>query len=145
MDANNDIRLSETALRIYVYLLSKSGPVGPRQIFREMNLSSPSIAYYHLERLRQQGLLKKTPEGYIITQRINIDGYIYIGKRVVPRLIIYSMFLLGLLIIEIFVLYARIKAGTDVNIDFIVLIIVSALSSLLMLAEGIMMYLKVYR
>ncbi len=145
MERDNDIRLSETALRIYVYLLGKKRPVGPRQIFKDMNLSSPSVAYYHLERLRQQGLLKKTTDGYVITQKINIEGFIYIGKKVIPRLMIYSMFLLGLFIIEILVLYYRIKAGANINIDFIVLIIITSLSSLLMLVEGILMYLKVYK
>ena len=38
-------------------------PVGAREVQRDLGLSSPSVAWHHLEKLRELGLLRKNARG----------------------------------------------------------------------------------
>ncbi len=100
---NNDgvHQLQATTLRIYLYLLDQNRPQGPREITRALNLSSPSIAYYHLRKLEELGLVKKTSEGYIALPGAKIEGYITLGKRILPKLKFYALLYTGILIVEL--------------------------------------------
>ncbi len=94
-------QLQATTLRIYLYLLDQNRPQGPREITRALNLSSPSIAYYHLRKLEELGLVKKTSEGYIALPGAKIEGYITLGKRILPKLKFYALIYTGILIVEL--------------------------------------------
>jgi len=41
-----------TTLNVYSYVVKKGKPVGPREVMRGTNLSSPSVAYWHLQKLK---------------------------------------------------------------------------------------------
>ncbi len=97
----NAHQLQATTLRIYLYLLDQNRPQGPREITRALNLSSPSIAYYHLRKLEELGLVKKTSEGYIALPGAKIEGYITLGKRILPKLKFYALIYTGILIVEL--------------------------------------------
>jgi len=144
--SRNDIdkELSKTSLRIYMYLLSRNEPIGPRQIMRELGLSSPSLAYYHLKRLEELGLVKRNNNGYIAVPGLKIEGYIFIGRKLIPRLILYSFIYLGLLIVEIAGLILNLLRGITPTIELIILIIFTGMTFLLLLVEGIRSY-KVVR
>ena len=43
--------LKGKTLQVYVYMLKKKEPVGIREIQRDLNFSSPSVANYHIEKL----------------------------------------------------------------------------------------------
>jgi Fe2+ or Zn2+ uptake regulation protein len=51
--------LDGIALRIYVALANADKPLGPREITRLVNLSSPSVAYRNLQKLEELGLIEK--------------------------------------------------------------------------------------
>jgi predicted DNA-binding transcriptional regulator len=51
--------LKGTSLDIYRLLLKTGKPLGIREVQRALNLSSPSVAQYHLVKLEQAGLLKR--------------------------------------------------------------------------------------
>ncbi len=51
--------LKGTTLEIYRYLLKKGKPQGTREVQRALNLSSPSLAVYHLAKLEDAGLIKR--------------------------------------------------------------------------------------
>ncbi len=60
LNANNEMEL-EYALRgkawkVYWFLLKNGNPVSVREVQRSLRFSSPSIAYHHLEQLRELGL-----------------------------------------------------------------------------------------
>ncbi len=137
---SRDRELSKTSLKIYMYLLARNEPVGPREIARELGLSSPSLAYYHLKRLEELGLIRREDRGYIALPGLRMEGYIAIGRRLVPRLILYSFIYLGLLLVEIAGLILNIIRNILPTIELIVLIIFTAITFLLLLVEGIRSY-----
>ncbi len=47
-----------TTLNVYSYVVKQGKPVGPREVMRGANLSSPSVTYWHLQ-LENTGLLEK--------------------------------------------------------------------------------------
>ncbi len=96
-----DEELTGTTLRVYAYLISKAVPVGPREVAKELGLSSPSLAYYHLKKLEELGLAKKTPEGYVGVPGGRVRGFIFIGRKLVPRLAFYVALFVGLLAFEV--------------------------------------------
>ncbi|AEB94362.1 winged helix-turn-helix domain-containing protein [Metallosphaera cuprina] len=71
--------LTGTRRKIYYYLMKQRGPVPLRRIQRELDLSSPSLALYHLKKLEENGLVKETEEGYIVA-KIVLEDYIRVKK-----------------------------------------------------------------
>ncbi len=131
--------LEGTALKVYAYLL-RSGPAGPREVARALNLSSPSLAYYHLKRLEESGLVSKLPDGrYTVAGPASVEGYVVIGKWLVPRLLAYSAFFAGLLAIEMLTAVLRLRNGEEVSADLITLILVTGLAAALFALEGALM------
>jgi hypothetical protein len=98
----NTEELEGTTLNVYAYLVKEGNPVGPREVMRAANLSSPSVAYWHLQKLEALGLLDKNKYGeYVVKERISVSGHLWIGRNLVPRLIFYSFFFMGILGVEI--------------------------------------------
>jgi hypothetical protein len=91
-------------LNVYVYIAKKRTPQGPRDVMRGMNLSSPSVAYRHLQKLENAGLAKKNEYGeYTVTKKISIGGFHWVGRTLLPRTMFYFFTFLGLLIAEVVV------------------------------------------
>lgn len=81
-----------TTLNVYSYVVKQGKPVGPREVMRGANLSSPSVTYWHLQ-LENTGLLEKNGAGeYVVKEKTNISGHIWIGRNLVPRLMCHSLF-----------------------------------------------------
>jgi hypothetical protein len=98
----NSEELEGTTLNVYAYLVKEGNPVGPREVMRATNLSSPSVAYWHLQKLEALGLLDKNKNGeYVVKEKIGVSGHLWIGRNLVPRLIFYSFFFMGILGVEI--------------------------------------------
>ncbi len=82
-------------LDVYYYLASIMKPVGVREVQRHFGYSSPSVAAYHLNRLLEASLVKKTPAGeYFIEgrpERIGVlKDHIMIAGKLIPRIILYG-------------------------------------------------------
>ncbi|QKQ99604.1 winged helix-turn-helix transcriptional regulator [Metallosphaera tengchongensis] len=92
--------LTGTRRKIYYYLMKQNGPVPLRRIQRELDLSSPSLVLYHLKKLEENGLVKETTEGYVVTKVILAD-YIKVFNVLVPR----SAFLVSFLIASLALLW----------------------------------------
>ena len=100
-----DEELEGITLSVYLYVVKKGKPVGPRDTMKGAHLSSPSVAYRHLEKLEDLGLLKKNEHGeYIIRRKASVGGYIWIGRRLLPKMLVYSTVFMGILIVELAVL-----------------------------------------
>ena len=56
--------LKGTTLEVYRFLLKSSKPVGTRELQRALDLSSSSVATYHLSKLEDAGLLKGKQAGF---------------------------------------------------------------------------------
>ncbi len=127
----NENRLEKNQLKIYAYLVERNGPASVREIASATGLA-PSSVHYHLKRMIEAGLVKRTPEGYIPAKIIGIEGYVVIGRKILPRIMIYGFFFLGLFIGELLVSIIR-----GFNIDRLTTIIISGASSALFFLEGL--------
>jgi hypothetical protein len=82
------------ALKVYLYLL-KNGPSQLRDIQRGTELSSPSLASYHLSKLIDSGFVKQDKYGMYLADKENsqkvLEGYQKIGKSMVPQLFFFSL------------------------------------------------------
>jgi hypothetical protein len=143
---NADEELEGTTLKVYVYLIGKGKPQGPRDVMRDLDLSSPSIAYRHLQKLENLGLIQKDNYGqYAVAEKINIKGHLWVGRNLVPRLIFYSFFFTGILTAEIIIIAVELSAAETPRFDFIFLTITTAVAMVIFLLEGMKLFLKVKR
>jgi len=134
---NGDQELDGNTLRIYVALANADKPIGPREITRIVHLSSPSVAYRNLQKLEELGLIEKDAfGGYTVKQRQRVKGHFWVGGRLFPRPLFYAFFFIGILSIEVIIVTMRLINGEPFPYDFILLIVVTATSTVLFLLEG---------
>ena len=128
-----------TTLNVYAYVVKKGEPVGPREVMRGTNLSSPSVAYWHLQKLENAGLIDKNGTGeYIVKEKTSISGHIWIGGNLVPRLMCYSLFFLGILVIEAVIISVQfISIGQIPNLALLYLLVTNAIAFSLFFIEGL--------
>jgi len=85
-------------LKVYRFILKNSKPVGIREIQRALNLSSPTLALYHINKLEEAGLVKKYLNGYV-ADRVLLENFIRLKRALIPRYFFYTVFLMAALII----------------------------------------------
>ena len=95
--------LKGTTLRVYWALLRKGATgAGPRELMRELGLSSPSVAVYHLEKLRGLGLAEKTESGnYSVREEVKVEvfsEYVRFVGLMLPRYLFYSVLFTTMLV-----------------------------------------------
>lgn len=89
--------LKGTTLLVYWEML-KTGRehAGVREVQRSLGMSSPSVALYHLEKLRGMGLLTKDRWGkYTVAKRVKVgvlQFFTNIGRFSLPRFLFYAVF-----------------------------------------------------
>lgn len=98
-EESSDI-LKGTTLKVYLFLLRRREPAGVREVQRALNLSSPSIAFYHLSKLEDAGLVKGERGEYRVN-RVVLESSVKIGRLLIPRYLFYSTFAFIVLIIEL--------------------------------------------
>jgi hypothetical protein len=102
--ASNE-ELEDITLSVYLYVVRKGKPVGPRDVMKGAHLSSPSVAYRHLQKLEDAGYLQKNKYGeYITKDKARVRGYVWIGRRMMPKMLVYSLIFMSILIVELVVL-----------------------------------------
>ena len=86
--------ISGNTLTVYFYLLRKKQTCGVREIQRALGFSSPSSAYYHLEKLAHNNILTKDSYG---NYKINgdakvrlIDRFFVFHGLIFPKQVIYA-------------------------------------------------------
>lgn len=93
-------KLKGTTLDVYRFLLKSNKPVGAREIQRNLNLSSPSLAVYHLSKLEEIDLIKKINGEYTITKNL-LEDCVKISRFLIPRFLFYSIFAVLALAVEL--------------------------------------------
>jgi hypothetical protein len=140
---NSDEKLEGTTLKVYLYVVKENEPVGPRDVMKRVNLSSPSVAYRHLQKLENLGLLKKNTYGqYIVKEKAGIKGHLWIGRSLVPRLLFYFFFFIGILSVEITIIAIRFYVKEPLQTEFLFLTFITATAMTLFLFEGIILHLR---
>ena len=131
--------LQGRTLKVYLYVVKERNPVGPRDVMRGVNLSSPSVAYRHLQKLETMGLLGKDDNGnYIAKEKTAIRDYVWLGRRLIPNAIVYSLVFLFILFWELVVFILNFSVETNqFKIFFYLLMAITIASSVLFLLEGL--------
>jgi hypothetical protein len=90
-----DRHLKGNTLKVYWYLLrTPRGSAGIREIQRALHFSSPTLAQYHLEKLRELGLAKKESTEYVAIGEANVGvlkPFLRFGTVFVPRFVLYAV------------------------------------------------------
>jgi hypothetical protein len=136
--------LEGNTLSVYAFIVRADGPVGVRDVTRGVELSSTSVAYHHLQKLETLNLIEKDKYGqYSLKSKASIEGYLWVGKNLVPRLMLYAFFFVGAFIAEInIMLLSLIMDSLIIEIRFIFLTGITLVSMLLFLKEGLGLYRK---
>jgi hypothetical protein len=99
------ISVTGTTRRVYLYILSSKNPVGVRDIWRGLDLSSASLAQYHINKLLELKLIEMAPFGKIQansqTKLDVLQNFLFLRGKVFPRLVIFGALSIGLLIVYI--------------------------------------------
>jgi hypothetical protein len=137
-NANNE-ELEGITLNVYLYVVKKGKPVGPRDVMKGAQLSSPSVAYRHLQKLEDLGYLQKNNYGeYIIKGKAHVRGYMWIGSRMLPKMLVYALTFLTILIIELIVLAIHYPVETDeFKVFFLLLTLITGFAMAVFAVEAL--------
>jgi DNA-binding transcriptional ArsR family regulator len=96
-DTQLEYALRGKAWKVYWFLLKNGSPASVREVQRSLRFSSPSVAYHHLEQLRELGLVQKEEVGghYVLVSEVKIGvlrHYVKLGKLLFPRYFFYALF-----------------------------------------------------
>jgi len=96
-------KLKGTTLRVYWHLIRSGKPTTTRRLQRNLGLSSPSVASYHLEKLMDMDLVKKNVSGdYELKKTVSLEvmnSFVRISRLMIPRYMFYTTFFFTLLIV----------------------------------------------
>ena len=92
--------LRGTTLEVYRFLLKSNKPVGTRELQRALNLSSPSVATYHLSKLEDAGLLKREGGGFTVAKYL-LENSVKVNRFLIPRYFFYAVFAVAALAVEL--------------------------------------------
>ena len=85
---------------VYLCILT-SHSIGVRDIWRNLNLSSPSLAQYHVNKLLDLKLIESTEEGkYRVNDEESLDAlrsFLTLRGMLIPRMMVYGALALGIL------------------------------------------------
>jgi predicted DNA-binding transcriptional regulator len=127
-----EAQLKGNTLRVYIYAL-KRRRVGVREVQRALSLSNPSLAQYHLNKLRELGLLKEESGEYQVSNEVRVDvmrDFLRVGTLLVPRFVFYAA------VFSVFTLYLAAITFSTYGAEPILVWFLALLS----LASGIFWY-----
>ena len=133
-----DQELEGITLNVYLYVAKKGKPVGPRDVMKGANLSSPSVAYRHLQKLEDAGYLAKNEYGeYTVKKKAPLKGSVWLGRNVFPKMWIYALIFLGILVVELVILFIHFGVETDeFKVFFLLLTLITGLAMAVFAVEG---------
>ncbi len=138
MAKGSNEQLDGITLSVYLHVVKKRKPVGPRDVMKAVNLSSPSVAYRHLQKLDDLGYLQKNEFGeYTIKNKAHITGYVWVGHRLMPKMWIYSIVFLGILLFELYVLIEHLPyENYEFKVFFTIIILITVAALGVFTVEG---------
>ncbi len=95
--------LKGKTLLVYWHLVrSPDSRVGVREVQRELDFSSPSVAAYHLNKLLSLGLVEKTvTNDYLLVSEVKVgllSLFTRLGRFLLPRYLFYSVWFTTMLV-----------------------------------------------
>src|SRR5438093_8989156 len=104
---------------------AKEQTVGVREVQRALNFSSPTLALYHLDKLKDLGLVSKDTGEYRLIKEVKVDvlkQFLRLGRVFVPRFALYAAFFTVLFVYYVLII-------TDLNIFIFFCIILGCFCS----------------
>jgi predicted DNA-binding transcriptional regulator len=117
--------LKGNTLLVYLYLVRNPNPVGAREVQRNLDFSSPTLAVYHLEKLCNLGLVNKNPDGYVLAKEVKIGALsqvIKFGSFILPRYIFYTAFFSILLLCYVAFLWTSNSLELSIHSSYAILV-----------------------
>ncbi len=107
MDILEEVLIHPITAKVFVYLKTRNVPVGVREVQRALGLGSSSTAYWHLNKLLDNGVAEKSGDNNYrltspfqdvkkISKTVAVDHY-FIGKNLVPEIAVQVVFLVTLI------------------------------------------------
>ncbi len=91
-----DYELRGKTLTVYLYLLKHGKAAGVREVQKELGFSSPSVAFHHLDKLVDLGVVEKDQyDRYVLARKVDtgiLHSFVSIGGLTLPRLGFYAAF-----------------------------------------------------
>ena len=101
MKRENRTNISATTWNVYLYILTSREPVGVRDVWRELKLSTPSLAQYHVNKLLELNMIIQTREGkYVASEEKRVEAlrsFVLLYGKLIPRLVFYGALIAGIL------------------------------------------------
>jgi len=128
--AQTEEELNTTTFDLYLYLVKVKQPTGPRDIMRAMNINSPGVVHRHLQKLADWGWVEKDGYGrYTVKKKVGFKGYVWVGSRLVPMSILFSLVFVGLSITWVAVLALHLLAASPIDESFSILTAVTIIAT----------------
>jgi predicted DNA-binding transcriptional regulator len=128
--------LKDLTLKVYHLLLREDKPLSIRAVQRKLELSSPSLAFYHLNKLENAGLIRQTPRGYVVDS-VLLGDLIRLKRMFIPRFVFYVGFFVFVLIVEL-----TIYKPSQPTAEYIFHVLISLLAILFFVYESIRVWYK---
>ncbi len=126
----NANRIRGTTLRVYHHLVRVSEPKTARAVQRDLGLSSPSLALYHLNRLIDFELVETNADGQYYASKVVRVGilrsFLKIGNLFLPRQLFYGVFFLSVLIFSLLFFDILLR---PVDVTYVIILVVATLTS----------------
>ena len=91
-----DFALRGKTHTVYLYLLKHGKAIGVREIQKELGFSSPSVAFHHLDKLVELGVVEKDQyDRYVLARKVDsgiLHSFVSIAGLNLPRLGFYAAF-----------------------------------------------------
>jgi hypothetical protein len=134
---NNDkVELDGITLSVYLHAVKRQ-ICTPRD--EKSNLSSPSVAYRHLQKLEDLGYLQKNVTVSTVKRKAQIEGHLWLGHRLMPKMWVYSLIFLSILLVELVVLLIHFSSeNLEFKVFFLLLTLITGLAMAVFTVEGLL-------
>ncbi len=132
--------LEGITLNVYLYVAKKGKSVGPRDVMKGINLSSPSVAYRHLQKLEDLEYLVKNEFGeYTVKKKATIKGRVWLGHTLVSKMWLYALVFLVILMVEMIIFFIHFSVETyEFKVFFLLLTLITGLAFAVFAIEGVL-------
>jgi hypothetical protein len=82
--------------------MTSSDPIGMREIWRKLRLSTPSLTQNHINKLLELELIEVTPQGEYVSNDVErletLKSFLALRGLMIPRMVVYAALLSGILL-----------------------------------------------
>ncbi|MEM3404189.1 MAG: winged helix-turn-helix domain-containing protein [Nitrososphaeria archaeon] len=124
-----EAQLKGNTLRVYIYALKKR-KVGVREVQHALHLSNPSLAQYHLNKLKEMGLIKEDKGVYEVVDEVKVTfmrDFLRVGTLMVPRFVMYAVFFT---VFTIYIAMITIHMYSSVPVTLLLLVLLASASTI---------------